>query len=55
MSRPPRCPDCQSPMVFIDEDYQSQGGPPADTWLCDKPDKSCGRTLQTYEPEKDKK
>lgn len=30
----PKCPDCGTQMVFIDEDMTGQGGPPEETWFC---------------------
>lgn len=50
---PPRCPDCNSKMVFITVDMSDQGGPEADTWLCAHPARTCGRTLGSYEPDTD--
>lgn len=43
---PSRCPDCKSPMIFIDYDCTNQGGPPENTWLCSIPE--CGKALDTY-------
>lgn len=45
---PPRCPDCEFPMVFITVDMTEQGGPPENTWLCHN--QACGRAIRSYDP-----
>jgi hypothetical protein len=42
--KPPCCPDCETPMIYIREDTSEQGGPPENTWLCDN--KECRRGLK---------